>query len=60
MHASFKMSALSLLNFYLGIEVKQGSNDINLSQTAYAQHILDKSGHANCNGCATPMEPGSS
>jgi hypothetical protein len=54
------MSALSLLNFYLGIEVKQGSNDINLSQTAYAQHILDKSGHANCNGCATPMEPGSS
>jgi hypothetical protein len=35
MQASFKMSDLGLLSFYLGIEVQQGSSGISLSQTTY-------------------------
>jgi hypothetical protein len=31
MHASFKMSDLGLLSFYLGINVQQGSSSISLS-----------------------------
>jgi hypothetical protein len=57
MHASFKMSDLGLLSFYLGIEVQQGSSGISLSQTTYASRILDKAGMANCNACTMPMEP---
>jgi hypothetical protein len=57
MQASFKMSDLGLLSFYLGIEVQQGSSGISLSQTTYAWRILDKAGMANCNDCTTPMEP---
>jgi hypothetical protein len=57
MQASFKMSDLGLLSFYLGIEVQQGSSGISLSQTTYAWRILDKAGMANCNACTTPMEP---
>jgi hypothetical protein len=57
MQASFKMSDLGLLSFYLGIEVQQGSSGISLSQTTYARRILDKAGMANCNACTTPMEP---
>jgi hypothetical protein len=57
MQASFKMSDLGLLSFYLGIEVQQGSSGISLSQTTYARRILDKAGMSNCNSCSTPMEP---
>jgi hypothetical protein len=36
----FKMSDLGLLSYYLGVEVKQGSNGIALSQGNYAKKIL--------------------
>jgi hypothetical protein len=36
MQASFRMSDLCLLSFYLGIGVQQGSTSISLSQIAYA------------------------
>jgi hypothetical protein len=36
MQASFRMSDLCLLSFYLGIGVQQGSTGISLSQIAYA------------------------
>jgi hypothetical protein len=38
------MNDLGLLSFYLGIEVKQGSDDISLSKTAYARKILERAG----------------
>jgi hypothetical protein len=34
------MSDLSLLSFYLGVEVKQASDGISLSQSAYTRKIL--------------------
>jgi hypothetical protein len=56
MATAFKMSDLDLLRYYLGIEVKQGSDGIMLSQGAYALKILEKAGMAGCNSCQTPME----
>jgi hypothetical protein len=44
MSSRFKISDLGLLSFYLGIEVKQRSNDISLSQSAYVCKILEHTG----------------
>jgi hypothetical protein len=43
MAATFKMSDLGLLHYYLGIEVKQSVSGISLSQGAYAMKILERS-----------------
>ena len=56
MKRKFSMSYLGLLSYYLGIEVKQGDGEITLSQSAYAQKILENANMKNCNSCDTPME----
>lgn len=56
MARAFRMSDLGLLHYYLGIEVKQSTEGISLSQGAYAAKILEKSGMAGCNPCHVPME----
>jgi hypothetical protein len=56
MAATFKMSDLSLLRYYLGIEVKQSASGISLSQGAYVMNILERSGMTGCNLCHVPME----
>jgi len=56
MKEKFSMSDLGLLSYYLGIEVKQGSGEIALSQSAYALKILENAGMKNCSPCDTPME----
>jgi hypothetical protein len=43
MTATFKMSDLGLLHYYLGVEVKQSASGISLSQGAYAMNILERS-----------------
>lgn len=48
---------ISLLSFYLGIEVKQGNGEISLSQSAYATKIVAAGGMQGCNPCVMPMEP---
>jgi hypothetical protein len=58
MKQKFKLSRLGLLSFYLGIEVKQGSGAITLSQSAYARKIiLSAAGMQGCNPCHVHMEP---
>jgi hypothetical protein len=52
----FKMSDLGLLTYYLGIEVRQDSFEIQLCQRAYAQRLLEKMGLEDCNPSVTPME----
>jgi hypothetical protein len=56
MTATFKMSDLNLLHYYLGIEVKQSASGISLSQGAYAMKILEGSDMTECNPCHVPME----
>ena len=50
------MSDLGSLSTYLGIEIKQMSDYISLSQGGYARHILEKKGLQNCNSSQTPFE----
>ena len=52
---AFKMSDLSLLSYYLGIEVRQTTGGITISQAAYAAKILERSEMAGCNSCQVPM-----
>jgi hypothetical protein len=47
---TFSMSDLDSLSYYLGIEVKQTDNGIELYQKAYAAKILDRVGLGECNG----------
>jgi hypothetical protein len=56
MKATFQMSDLGLLFFYLGIEVHQGNSGITLRQTAYAKCVVELAGLTDCNPALTLME----
>ena len=56
MKATFQMSDLGLLCFYLGIEVQQDDAGITLRQASYAKHIVELGGMTGCNPAHTPME----
>lgn len=56
MCCEFDMSDLGLLSYYLGIEVEQDRNGIELKQTAYAKKLLTKAGVSECNPIRCPME----
>jgi hypothetical protein len=56
MKATFQMSDLGLLSFYLGIEVHQGNSGIKLRQTTYAKHVVELAGLTDCNPALTLME----
>ena len=56
MAARFRMSDLGALSYYLGIEVRQGKEELTLGQSAYASKLLERSGMAECKSCMTPME----
>ena len=58
MASNFDMSDLGKLTYYLGIEVCQHEDGINLSQKRYAVKILEEAGMAECNLVHTPMEAG--
>ena len=50
------MSDLGALSYYLGIEVRQGKEELTLGQSTYASKLLERSGMAKCKTCMTPME----
>ena len=55
MQRDFEMSDLSIMSYFLGIEIKQLSNGIFLSQRKYISSILRKFGMENSKAVATPM-----
>ena len=57
MKATFKMSDLGLLHYYLGLEVSQSEAGITICQSSYAAKILETARLTGCNPSATPMEP---
>jgi hypothetical protein len=57
MEKLFKMSDLGVLHYYLGIEVKKKDGGLILTQSNYAQRILEKAGMEGRNPCRIPMEP---
>jgi hypothetical protein len=56
MKATFQMSDLGPLSFYLGIEVHQDDFRIILRQTAYAKRVVELAGLTDCNPTLTSME----
>jgi hypothetical protein len=56
MKATFQMSDLGLLFFYLGIEVHQGDSGVTLQHTVYAKRVVELAGLTDCNLALTPME----
>jgi hypothetical protein len=56
MKATFQMTDLGPLSFYLGIEVHQGDSGIMLRQTAYAKRVVELAGLIDCNPALTLME----
>ncbi|KAL8116908.1 hypothetical protein AgCh_023188 [Apium graveolens] len=56
MSQKFKMSDMGKLNYYLGIEVKEGDGVIELKQTGYAHKVLEKAGLSKCNPAKYPMD----
>ncbi|KAD7116621.1 hypothetical protein E3N88_03889 [Mikania micrantha] len=58
MEENFEMTDLGLLNYYLGIEVKQGNQGISIVQAGYAAKILKETRMEHCNATSYPMEPG--
>jgi hypothetical protein len=56
MKATFQMSDLGPLSFYLGIEVHQDDSGITLRQTAYAKRVVELAGLTDCNPALTSME----
>ena len=49
---------MSLLKFFLSLEVKQGETCIFISQEKYEKEILKKYKMENINPISTPIEPG--
>jgi hypothetical protein len=56
MKATFQMSDLGPLSFYLGIEVHQDNSGIILRQITYAKRVVELAGLTDCNPALTPME----
>lgn len=50
------MKDLGPTHHFLGIEVQQSANTLQLSQTHYAHTILDKAQMLDCKPMNTPME----
>eukprot|EP00253_Pinus_taeda_P009468 PITA_09468 len=55
---TFDMTDLGLLHYCLGIEVWQTENHIFLSQSKYANNLVDRFRMQDCKPATTPMEPG--
>jgi hypothetical protein len=49
------MKELGMMNYFLGLEVWQRTDEIFMNQGKYTDEILKKFGMLNCNPMATPM-----
>jgi hypothetical protein len=56
MKATFQMSDLGPLSFYLGIKVHQDNSGITLRQTTYAKRVVELARLTDYNPTLTPME----
>ncbi|KAJ9547447.1 LOW QUALITY PROTEIN: hypothetical protein OSB04_019990 [Centaurea solstitialis] len=56
MHKKFKMSSMSELTFFLGLQVKQNKDGIFINKSKYVKDMLNKFGYAYAKPASTPME----
>lgn len=55
----FKCKDLGLCRYFLGLEVNQAGDNIEVSQKGYAERVLKRFDMENCNDRQTPMDPNS-
>ncbi|KAG6433701.1 hypothetical protein SASPL_105316 [Salvia splendens] len=51
----FEMTDLGLLNYFLGLEIKQGEDGVFVFQKKYAEDLLKRFNMTNCKAAITPM-----
>lgn len=51
------MKDLDLLHYFLGLQITYLPDGLFISQSKYAQDIIDKAGMSNCNPSITPCVP---
>ncbi|GKB74703.1 ribonuclease H-like domain-containing protein [Tanacetum coccineum] len=56
LHGEFAMTDLGSLNYFLGISAQQSSACLILSQSTYAEEILERAHMQKCNLCRTLMD----
>ncbi|XP_074359598.1 secreted RxLR effector protein 161-like [Apium graveolens] len=57
MSERFDMSNLGKLSYYLGMEVEQGSDYVEIKQAGYARKLLERFRLLDCNPTKFPMDP---
>nr|GEV79198.1 putative reverse transcriptase [Tanacetum cinerariifolium] len=55
-HSEFAMTDLGLLNYFLGIFAQRSASGLFLSQSRFAEEILERAHMQNCNPCQTPVD----
>ncbi|KAF3667798.1 putative ribonuclease H protein-like, partial [Capsicum annuum] len=55
MMQAFEMTDLGLMSYFLGMEIKQGQNEVFIYQKKYAKEILKKFHMEDCKEMSTPM-----
>ena len=58
LRATFDMSDMRMLHFYLGIQFIQNKHGIVMSQSKYVQKLLEQFKMKDCKPISTPTEPG--
>ncbi|GJZ06490.1 ribonuclease H-like domain-containing protein [Tanacetum coccineum] len=56
LHAEFSMIDLGSFNYFLGISAQRTSVGMFLSQSKYAEEILERAHMQHCNPCRTPVD----
>ncbi|GJY93473.1 ribonuclease H-like domain-containing protein [Tanacetum coccineum] len=55
-HSEFAMTDLDSLNYFLGISAQRSKSGLFLSQSKFAEEILERAHMQHCNPCKTPVD----
>ena len=55
MQGEFEMSMMGELNFFLGLQIKQSSDETFINQAKYTKELLKRFGMMGAKSLATPM-----
>ncbi|GKE86384.1 ribonuclease H-like domain-containing protein, partial [Tanacetum coccineum] len=55
LHSEFAMTDLGFLNYFLGISAQRSKSGLFLSQSKFAEEILERAHMQHCNPCKTPV-----
>jgi hypothetical protein len=56
LQAEFAVKDMGPLHFFLGVDVRRRDSNFFLSQTKYAEELLDRAGMVHCKPAATPID----